>query len=424
MTSAKNNPPTYLGLANHRQNYRAFGIKPRDRFSHALLIGRTGTGKSTLLKNMAVQDIANGYGMVLIDPHGDLSKTVRQEAEALSDRAVTYIEGANPNWNFNPLQYEGDTPHAFVAASLVEVFRKIWSEDWGPRLEHLLRNVILTLLETDGATIGEIPRLLADKDYRRDVAESLSDPQVRSFWQDEFKGYSPAFRAVVTAPLLNKIGALLSDQRLRYILTAQESTLSIMDIMDKRGVLLVNLSKGQMGEGPASLLGSFLVSHIAIAGLGRAKQSEHEREPFFLHLDEFHSFSTVMLATMLSELRKYRVGMILAHQYLSQLTREVRDAVIGNMGTMICFRVGAYDASFLAREFDPKFEAIDLLSLPNYHIYLKLMIDGQVSKPFSAVTFPSVQSIPGFHHTGVNAHSPQWRNSHVSKHRSDSFPLA
>lgn len=199
MSGSKSERPTFIGQANHRNHIRPFDIKQCDRFSHLLLIGRTGPGKSTLLKTMAVQDIANGYGMALIDPHGDLSGAVAQEAVHFTDRSITYLDGANPDWHFNPLEYERDTPPALVAAGLVDVFRKIWSEDWGPRLEHLLRNVILTLLEIDGATIGEIPRLLADKDYRRGVAASLSDPLVRSFLQDEFKGYSPAFRAVVTA---------------------------------------------------------------------------------------------------------------------------------------------------------------------------------------------------------------------------------
>ena len=219
---------------------------------------------------------------------------------------------------------------------------------------------------------------------------------MRSFWFDEYNRYSPRFRSVVVAPLQNKIGALLTDKRLRSILTVKKSSFDLREIMDEGKVLLVNLSKGRMGEGPSSLLGSLLVSHLALAGLARADEPEQQRRPFFIYLDEFHTFSTTMLATMLSELRKYKVGMVLANQYLSQLEPEIRDAVLGNVGTVICFRVGAQDAAFLAREMSPVFSADDLLSLPNYHIYVKLMVNGQVSKPFSATTFASVHQIPGW----------------------------
>jgi hypothetical protein len=267
---------------------------------------------------------------------------------------------------------------------MVEVFKKLWPDDWGPRLEHLLRNVVFTLLETPGATFGDISRLLGERDYRRSVTRQLSNEVVREFWEKEFAGYSPAFRAVVTAPLLNKVGAFLTDPLLYSILTGERSSFDLHEAMDQGMILLVNLAKGRIGEGSAGLLGSLLVSQIALAGLGRADTPMETRRDFYLYLDEFQTFATLSLATMLSELRKYRVNLILAHQYLSQLEPEIRDAVFGNVGTFISFRVGALDAATIARELSPTFEPDDLLSLPNFHVYLRQMVEGEPSKPFSA----------------------------------------
>lgn len=386
----------YIARADHRAVLRPFLIPKADRLSHCYLIGRTGVGKTTVLRILAAQDLRRGQGFAFVDPHGDVVDRLLEQVPEERSGDVMAIDGVAGGWHFNPLQAPRGADTALHAAGLVDVFRKIWEEDWGPRLEHLWRNVVLTLLAVPGATLGDVPRLLTDFGYRRGVVSGLSDEIVRAFWFDEYDRYSPRFRSVVVAPLQNKIGALLTDKRLRAILTAKKSSFDLREIMDEGGVLLINLAKGRMGEGPSSLLGSLLVSHLALAGLARADQPEDERRPFFIYLDEFHTFSTTMLATMLSELRKYKVGMVLAHQYLSQLEPEIRDAVLGNVGTLICFRVGAKDAGFLAREMSPVFSADDLLSLPNYHIYVKLMINGQVSRPFSAQTFASIDEIPGY----------------------------
>ena len=388
--------PLYVASANHRARLRPFAIRPRDRLSHCYLIGRTGVGKSTLLQLLASQDLQRHQGFAFLDPHGDVVDRLLEDVPEERAPELEALEGVAGGWHFNPLQAPRGADAALHAAGLVDVFRKIWAEDWGPRLEHLWRNVVLTLLAVPGATLGDVPRLLTDFGYRRGVVSGLSDGVVRAFWLDEYDRYSPRFRSVVVAPLQNKIGALLTDTRLRSILTAKKSSFDLRKIMDEGKVLLVNLAKGRMGEGPSSLLGSLLVSHLALAGLARADEPEQQRRPFFIYLDEFHTFSTTMPATMLSELRKYKVGMVLAHQYLSQLEPEIRDAVLGNVGTLICFRVSARDASFFAQEMAPKFTAEDLIGLPNYHIYLKLMINGQVSKPFSGQTFASVDEIPGF----------------------------
>jgi len=361
-----------------------------------LIIGKTGTGKSTLLETLVAQDLRNGEGFALFDPHGDLVESVVSLVPPEREADLIYLDTPNLSrpWFFNPLSGVADDRKALAAAGMVEVFQKLWPDDWGPRLEHLLRNVIFALLDMEGATFGDIPRLLADRDWRREVVNHVTNDEVRSFWRDEFERYSGPFRAVVTAPLQNKVGAFLTDPLLSRILRGKESSFDLRQVMDEGKILLVNLAKGKIGEGPASLLGSLLVSHLSLAAFSRSAVPQEDRRDFFIYLDEFHTFATLSLATMLSELRKYRVGLILAHQYFSQLELEIRDAVLGNAGTLISFRVGSLDAPLLSREFSPVFDSDDLLSLPNFHIYLKLMIDGQVSKPFSAKTLAEWEDSP------------------------------
>lgn len=385
---SSDNRITYLARTNHRNAGTLFGIRQRDRYSHLYIIGKTGTGKSTLLGTMIAQDLRAREGCALFDPHGDLVSEVRTIVPSEREQALVYLNASDPAvpWRFNPFADIPPGTRPLAAAGLVEVFKKLWPDDWGPRLEHLLRNVVYTLLEIPGSTLADIPALLANRTYRSGVVQHLENPIVRDFWQEEFERYSPAFRAVVVAPLQNKIGALLTDPVLRRILTEPGDALDLRRIMDERRVLLVNLDKGRIGEGPSVVLGSFLLSHIAVAGVSRSEQPEEERQPFFVFLDEFQTFTTLSIATMLSELRKYHVGIILAHQHLSQLDPAIRDAVFGNVGTVVSFRVGAADAAFLAREFQPKFSVEDLISLPRFHIYLRLMIDGETSQPFSANT--------------------------------------
>lgn len=385
---------TYLGRVDHRSGGPVFGIRQRDRRSHFYIVGKTGTGKSQLLRIMLEQDIAAGQGCALFDPHGDLLHEVLRGIPPHRSSEIVHLDVPNPEmrWHFNPFSGVAPENHALAAAGIVEVFKKIWPDDWGPRLEHLLRNVVFTLLESSGS-LADIPSLLTDKTFRAQRVTSLRNDVVRAFWTDEFERYSFPFRAVVTAPLQNKIGALLTDPLLRRILTEPGPSLDLREITDSRKILLVNLDKGRIGEGPATLLGSFLLSHIALTGIGRSSQRAEQRQDFFVYLDEFQVFTTESLANMLSELRKYRVGLVLSHQYLAQLDPAIRDAVFGNVGTMLSFRVGGADAAYLAREFAPRFDTTDLTSLPRYSVYVRLMIDGATSQPFSAKTLKDLSEM-------------------------------
>ncbi|HEX4961655.1 MAG TPA: type IV secretion system DNA-binding domain-containing protein [Thermoanaerobaculia bacterium] len=375
---------TYFARTNHRNTGTPFGIRRADRRNHMYAIGKTGTGKSTLLKTLILQDIENGEGLALFDPHGDLAEEIVSLVPPERGEDLIYLDVPNMSqvWHFNPFAGIPKEQRALAAAGMVEVFKKLWPDDWGPRLEHLLRNVVYTLLEAEGS-LADIPRLLSERGYRKAIVQRITNEAVRTFWEEEFAGYSPAFRAVVTAPLQNKVGAFLIDPHLQSILSGRESSFDLREIIDQGKLLVVSLAKGKLGEGPAALLGSLLVSHLSLAGLGRANLPQEKRRDFYLYLDEFHTFSTLTLATMLSELRKYRLNLILAHQYLGQLEPEIRDAVFGNVGTFIAFRVGALDAPTVARELSPTFEADDLLSLPNFSVYLRLMIDGEPSRAFS-----------------------------------------
>jgi hypothetical protein len=386
MTWPIENDITYFARTNHRGRAERFGIRRVDRRSHMYVIGRSGTGKSTLLKTLILQDFARGEGLALLDPHGDFVEEVARAVPENRRDSFVYLNAPDPLQpvRFNPLAGVEPSRRPAAAAGLVEVFKKIWLDSWGPRLEHLLRNVIFALLDTPGATFADISRLLRDADFRKRVAERVANPAVRAFWLSEYESYSPSFRALAAAPLLNKVGAFLADPLLYQILVSPQSSFNLRDLMDRGGILLVNLSKGRMGEGPAALLGALLTASVGLSGLNRADLPETNRRDFYFYLDEFHSFATPALASMLPELRKYRVSLTLAHQHLAQLDTQVRGAILGNVGTMIAFRVGVVDARLLAREFAPVFSAEDLVNLPNHEVCLKLMVEGVVSRGFSA----------------------------------------
>lgn len=384
---------TTLGVTKFRNDRRVFGIKESDRLFHLYVIGKTGTGKSTLLESMARQDLAAGRGFALLDPHGDLVTRVADAVPTSERGRVTYLNVPDPEqpFGYNPLRHVSEAYIPLAASGLLETFRKIWPEAWGVRMEHVLRNILFSLLERRDSTLADVPRLLADKAYRQALVCDVRNPIVRAFWTDEYEKYSPRYRADSIAPIQNKVGAFLSDPTLRRILTTPANDLHLRTMMDDRRVLLVNLARGRLGEDASSLLGALLVTTIGLAAFSRAEISPAARAPFFVYIDEFQSFATDFFASMLSELRKYGVGLTLAHQHLEQLSTETRAAVLGNAGTIVSFRIGADDARHVARELEPTFQAQDLIELPNYDMYLRLMIDGAVSKPFSAT---SLRTLP------------------------------
>ena len=379
---------TVFARTDFRNESRAFGIRAADRRSHLYALGKTGTGKSSLLETLICQDVAAGEGVALLDPHGDLVERVvsRVPKERSADLIYLDVPSQTQAFGFNPVERVPPARRSLAASALVEVFKKIWSDSWGPRLEHILRNAVFCLLEQPEATLGDIPRLLEDQTFRKRAAERIANAQVRNFWLREYESYPARFRAEAIAPLQNKVGAFLADPILCRILSAPKSSFDLRRVIDERKILLVNLAKGRMGEGSAALLGALLVARLGLAGLSRSDVLEEERRDFYLYIDEFQTFATMSFVSMLSELRKYRVNLTLTNQYLSQLDLSVRDSVLGNVGTLISFRVGPADAAVLGEEFAPEFSATDLMNLPNYHVYLKLMIDGVVSKPFSART--------------------------------------
>ena len=379
---------TYLARTDFRNRRQLFGIKREDRFSHVYVIGKTGTGKSTLLETMARQDLGRGNGFALIDPHGALVERIAQSVPAHRQGDVLYLNAADPTqpYGYNPLRRVRQDHIALAASGLMETFQKMWPEAWGVRMEHILRNVLMALLEQPAANLHDVLRIVSDSKYRKSIAASLKNETVRAFLQKEFDRFTFGYRADGIAPIQNKVGAFLADPLLNHILTAPERDLHIRQLMDQGKVLLVNLAKGRIGDDSSSLLGGLLVTTIGLAGYSRSDIDPAQRRDFFIYIDEFQSFTTLAMANMLSEMRKYRLGFTVAHQYLHQLETDVWHAVLGNAGTIISFRLGAEDAPYVAREFSGVFDLADLVQLPNHHIYLKLMIDGMPSSPFSAVT--------------------------------------
>jgi hypothetical protein len=370
---------------NSRNVFKPFGIKQTDRLSHVYALGKTGVGKSTLLETLARQDLENGRGFCLIDPHGDLAERMRDAADT-SGTPFIYLDAAAPSqpYGYSPLRRVRDEKIPLAVSGLLDAMKKLWPDAWGVRMEHVLRQSLYALMERDGSSLPDILRLYTDKEFRRGVVSGIRHDMVRRFWLDEFEKYPDRQRAEAVAPIQNKLGAMLTDPRLYRTLVAPEKPISFRSLMDNGGVLIVNLAKGRLGEDSANVLGSMLVATIGLAALSRAELPVAERRPFFLYVDEFQSFTTLAFANLMPELRKYGVGMTLAHQYLHQLDDDVRHSVLGNAGTLISFRLGPEDAAVMEREMQPSFDVLDLLNLPNHHFYIKLMIDGTPSTPFSA----------------------------------------
>ncbi len=375
---------------NFRNQRVRFGIKKDDRRRHMYLIGKTGMGKSTAMENMIIQDIINGEGVALVDPHGDFAEKIINfiPSERIND--VIYLDPSDIHYPiaFNVMEAVSQEHKHLVASGLIGVFKKLWADSWGPRLEYLLRNAILALLDYPGSTLLGVMRILVDKTYRNKVISKIKDPVVKSFWVEEYSKYPQQFQVEAIAPIQNKVGQFLSTAMIRNVIGQVKSTIDIRQIMDNQKILIMNLSKGKIGEDSSAMLGAMMITKIQLAAMSRIDTPEEQRKDFYLYVDEFQNFATESFANILSEARKYRLNLTIGHQYVEQLDELVRAAVFGNVGTIMCFRVGAADAEFLATEFAPYFVEEDLVNLTKYDIYMKLMIDGVSSNPFSATTLP------------------------------------
>ncbi len=392
---------TVFAKTNFRNREVAFGIKRDDRRRHMYIVGKTGMGKTTFIENMVVQDILNGEGLAFVDPHGDSVEKVLSFIPSSRINDVVYLNPADTDYPiaFNPLEAVDPKYKHLVASGLMGVFTKIWAGVWSPRMEYILSNTILALLDSPGNTMLGIARMLVNKTYRKRIVDNIKDPVVKSFWVDEFANYNDKFRTEAIAPIQNKVGQFLSSAIIRNIVGQTKSTIDLRDIMDNKKILLLNLSKGRIGEDNSALLGAMIITKLQLAAMSRVDVPEEERKDFYLYVDEFQNFATESFANILSEARKYRLNLIVAHQYIGQLISDrntvVRDAIFGNVGTMVTFRVGADDAEFLEKEFEPTYTMNDLVNLAKYSIYLKLMINGMASHPFSAGTLPPISQATG-----------------------------
>ncbi len=386
------NSITYFAETDARNKRVRFGIKAKDRLKHMYVIGKTGMGKSTLLENMAIQDIQNGNGMAFIDPHGGTAEKLLEYVPEHRIKDVIYFAPFDIDYpiSFNVMEDIGAEKRHLVVSGLMSAFKKLFGEEsFSDRMQYILQNTILALLEYPGATMLGINKMLADKEYRNKVIANITDPSVKSYWVKEYAGYTERFAAEAIPAIQNKIGQFTSNPLIRNIMGQEKSSFDFRDVMDKGKIIIINLSKGKVGEGNANLIGSMIITKIYLAALSRADRGEAELAKlpnFYLYVDEFQSFANKSFADILSEARKYKLNLTIAHQYIEQMEEEVRDAVFGNVGTMITFRVGAFDAEVLEKEFAPTFMATDLVNLGFAQIYLKLMIDGVSSQPFSATT--------------------------------------
>lgn len=386
---------TYFAETDFRNKKTKFGIKNKDRSRHMYVIGMTGMGKSTMLENLAIQDIQSGEGVVFIDPHGGTAeKLLSYIPEHRIDDVVYFAPfDADHPISFNVLDDVDPKRRHLVVGGLMSAFKKIWVDAWSARMEYILQNILHALLEYPGATLLGVNRMLSDKDFRKKVVDNVTDPSVKAFWVEEYAKYTEKFAAEAAPAIQNKVGQFTGNPLIRNLVGQPKSSFDIRDLMDNRKILIVNLSKGRMGEDNSNLIGSMLITKMYLAAMSRADISEVEMEyipNFNFYVDEFQSFASDSFANILSEARKYKLNLTIAHQYVEQMSDEVKAAVFGNVGTMVVFRVGSTDAEVFEKEFTPFFMLEDIVSLGQRQIYLRLMIDGVGSQPFSATTLPPI----------------------------------
>ena len=404
----KNKDMVIIGETNFRNQRWRFGIKEDDRRRHMYVVGSTGMGKSEFLKNMAIQDIEAGRGLAFIDPHGDPSDDLLDHIPASRLKDVIYFDPSDLEFPiaFNIMEQVHYDYRHLIASGLLGVFKKLWGvEAWSGRMEYILNNTILALLEHPESTLLGINRMMAVKSYRNKVVSDLKDPIVKSFWVDEFAKYAERFATEATAAIQNKVGQFTSNNVIRNIVGQSHSKFDVRKIMDEGKILIVNVSKGKIGEDASRLLGALLVTKIQLAAMSRVDTPPDKRRDFYLYVDEFQNFATESFANILSEARKFNLSLVVAHQYIKQMEEPVRDAVFGNVGTIVSFRVGAEDAEYLEKWFAPDFMMADIVNLGKYNMYLKLMIDGVSSKGFSAAAIPPLLKLEKSNRQAVIEHS-------------------
>ena len=367
-----------------------FGIKDKDRLRHIWTVGKTGTGKSTMIANMAIDDLKKGRGVAILDPHGDLVDDVLDYIPAHRINDTIYFNPADRDFpiTLNPLEVTNREEAELVASGLMSIFTKVWANVWSARMEYILRNCFMTLAAVPDTTLEDVLKILANTSYRNKILEKVDDGALQNFWKDEFEKMPPMLQKEAIAPIQNKVGQFVTSPLISRIIGKPKSTINIDEIMDDGKIILANLSQGRLGEDNSALLGAMLITKFELSAMRRVDRDKASRRPFYLYVDEFQNFATDSFIKILSEARKYGLALTLANQYMAQIPENVRKAILGNAGTLISFGVGAEDASLLNKEFGEVFSQIDLINLENYQIAVKLMIDGYTSRPFLARTLP------------------------------------
>lgn len=392
----------FFGRTEYKNQIHMFGIRREDRMRHMYIIGKTGTGKSTMIANMAINDMRNGEGMAIVDPHGDLCNTILDYVPKNRINDVAYLDPSDTKHPFrlNPLELsQGGKAMTIdqygaemVASGIVSIFYKLYHYSWGPRMEYILRNALLTMTQIPGATLHDVVRILSESKYRSTVIDKLDDPVLKNFWENEFNRMSDKLQTEAVAPIQNKIGQFVASPLIRNIIGEPKSTINLADMMNEGKIIIINLSQGKLGEDNAALLGAMFITKMQLAAMSRVYMPEEKRRDFYLYVDEFQNFATTSFLKILSEARKYRLNLILANQYVGQIDLEIQKAIFGNVGSLISFLVGAQDARALSFEFGENYEQRDFVSLDNYRILLKMAINGRTSTPFFAQTLPLPKS--------------------------------
>ncbi len=385
----------FFASAEFKNKPTTFGIRAEDRRKHFYVIGKTGAGKSTLIANMAISDMRNRKGICVIDPHGDLSEILLDYVPSYRVNDVIYLDPSDSKraFSLNPLDVENPDQKELIVSGIVAIFHKLYGNTWGPRLEYILRNSLLSVIKLKDPTLIMVPEMLTNDDFRRKVVEKMEDKVLRNFWVNEFEKMTPRLRSESISPILNKVGQFTSSQLMRNIVKHPKSTVDFEKIMNDGKIVILNLSQGRIGEDNAALLGAMAITKIQLAAMNRVSMPENQRRDFYLYVDEFQNFATTSFIKILSEARKYRLNLILANQYIAQVPEDVRSAIFGNAGTMMSFLIGAQDSHYMGKEFGERFKEEDLLILGNFQAIIKLAVNGITQSPFLCLTLPLPNSV-------------------------------